>query len=352
MRHTICTLLALIATSPAHATEAGEPSVIARAESSLSTDSGQIRQFAFDGDPATFFASQYAASEQDHLTLTFEKLVALHAITVSTGRADGKDKLDAGVVEVSGDGKQFSELGKFNDGAAVEAKGQKVLAIRIRPSVKLEHPLVIRELTIDSKPSVTTFKYPIEFNVDVADAPEMKPWADKVARLCEAWYPRINEEIYSDGYKPPTVINMSLKSSYNGVAAASGGRIIGSVKFFKAHPDDVGAMIHETCHIVQHYQGGDNPGWLVEGVADYIRFFKFEPPAKLGSIDPANAHYNDSYRVTARFLAYLTKKYDKDIVLKLNKLMREGNYKEEVFKELTGKDLKALDEEWRATLRR
>jgi hypothetical protein len=352
MRQTIRALLALMAFWPELAATAGEPSVIATVESSLGTGSGQIRQFAFDGDPATFFASEGPAKPGDHLTLWFEKPVTLHSVSVSTGRADGTDKLDAGVLEVSGNGKTFSEIGKFTDGAVVEAKGRKILAIRIKPGGNLDHPLVIRELTIDSKPSVTTFKYPVEFVVDVTDAPEMKSWADKVARLCEAWYPRINEELRTDGYKPPTVITMSLKSSYNGVAMAGGGRITGSVKFFKAHPDDLGAMIHETCHIVQRYRSRNNPGWLVEGVADYVRFFKYEPPNKIGPIDAENAHYDNSYRVTARFLAYLTKKYDKEIVLKLNKLMREGNYKEEVFKELTGKDLKALDEEWRATLKR
>ena len=72
----------------------------------------------------------------------------------------------------------------------------------------------------------------------------------------------------------------------------------------------------------------------MEGVSDYVRFFKYEP-GKIGPINAQRAHYNSSYRVTAAFLAYLTEKYDPEIVLKLNKLMREGNYKEEIFKELT-----------------
>jgi hypothetical protein len=54
--------------------------------------------------------------------------------------------------------------------------------------------------------------------------------------------------------------------------------------------------------------------------------------------------------VTAAFLAYVTDKYDKQLVLKLNTLMREGRYKEEIFHELTGKGLEELDKEWRATL--
>jgi hypothetical protein len=182
----------------------------------------------------------------------------------------------------------------------------------------------------------------------------MKPWADKVARLCETWYSRLNDELKSDGFKPATQISMALKSSYNGVAATSGTRITGSVKFFKDHPEDLGAMIHETCHVIQSYGGGGgrrsrNPGWLVEGVTDYVRFFVYEP-GKAGPVNRRRAHYNDSYRTTATFLAYVAKKYDQELVLKLNKLMREGKYKEDVFKELTGKTVQELDEEWLASL--
>src|SRR5206468_483753 len=102
----------------------------------------------------------------------------------------------------------------------------------------------------------------------------------------------------SEGYRPTTQISLSIKKDYNGVAEASGNRIKGSVKFFKEHPDDLGAMIHETCHVVQHYRGRGNPGWLVEGVADYVRFFVYEP-GKAGPVNPRRAHYNNSYRTTA-----------------------------------------------------
>jgi hypothetical protein len=109
-------------------------------------------------------------------------------------------------------------------------------------------------------------------------------------------------------------------------------------------------MVHETAHVVQNYRTRNNPGWLVEGIADYVRFFKYEP-GKLGRISPNRARYNGSYRVTAAFLAYVADKYDKELVRKLNQTMREGEYKEEVWKTLTGKTVQELDEEWRASLR-
>ena len=326
--------------------------VAARVESSLGTSSKQIRQFAFDGDPKTYFASAANPGAADHFTLVLDRPVALKSIEVTTGLPEGSDKLEVGALEISADGQAFDPVAKFADGIAkFEPKDRVVQAIRIKPGSDPSHPLVVREIVLDSAEPVATFRYPIEFTIDVTDAPEMKEWAEKAARLCEQWYPKLNEELKSEGYKPATQISMSLKSDYNGVAEAGGTRIKGSVKFFKAHPDDLGAMIHETCHVIQRYRGRGNPGWLVEGVADYVRFFVFEP-GKAGPVNPGRAHYNKSYRTTASFLAFVSEKYDKELVLKLNAMMREGRFKIEAFKDLTGKTVEELDEEWLASLRK
>jgi hypothetical protein len=251
---------------------------------------------------------------------------------------------------VSADGEKFERIAEFADGEArAKPDGRKIRAIRVRPSQDWKHPLVVREIAVESDPAVATFRYPVEFVVDVSDAPEMKEWADKAARVCERQYAMINEELKGDEFKPRHVVRMTLRKGYRGVAAAGDGRITGSVRWFKEYPDDIGAMVHETVHIVQDYRHGGNPGWLVEGIADYIRFFKYEP-GKLGPINPERSHYNDSYRVSAAFLAYVTEKYDKALVRKLNEAMRKGEYRDEFFRTLTGKTLKELDEEWRASL--
>jgi hypothetical protein len=78
----------------------------------------------------------------------------------------------------------------------------------------------------------------------------MRPWAERVANVCTRAYPIINEELKSEGFKPASRVRLSLKDSYRGVAFASGSDITGSAGFFKKHPDDVGAFIHETVHVV------------------------------------------------------------------------------------------------------
>jgi hypothetical protein len=329
-------------------------------ESSLKTAGGNIRQFAFDGDIDTYFASDGNPGKDDHFTLRFDEPVSIQRIDLGTGRPKGEDFLGSGVVEVSADGRTFEQYATLSwrytrAGAQtlLFAKGKlppKVQAIRIKPG-ELDHPLVIREIKIESEPPVAVFRYPVEFTVNVTDAPEMKEWADKSARVCERQYPMINDELKSDGYKPPTQVTMTLKKDYRGVAATGGSRITGSVKYFQDHADDIGALVHETVHVVQHYRTRNNPGWLVEGVADYVRFFKYEP-GKIGRINQDRARYDGSYRHTAAFLNYVTEKYDKALVRKLNAAMRQGEYKDDLWKESTKKTAQELDQEWRATLKK
>ena len=90
-------------------------------------------------------------------------------------------------------------------------------------------------------------------------------------------------------------------------------------------------MVHELVHVVQQIHNRHSPGWLIEGSADYIRWFQYEPESKRPRPDPRRAKLTDGYRTTAAFLNYLCGKYDKNIVTKLNAAMREG--------ELHGPDL-------------
>src|SRR5262245_57385274 len=84
--------------APAPRVAWGVPAVV---ESSLATGNNQIRQFAFDGDAATYFASEKNAAKTDHFTLTFDVPVSVKSVRVATGRPKGEDALGAGVLEVS-----------------------------------------------------------------------------------------------------------------------------------------------------------------------------------------------------------------------------------------------------------
>jgi hypothetical protein len=314
-------------------------------ESNLVTDGPNIRQFAFDGDAKTAFVSKDEAKADAHLTLHFDRVVDIRTLSVILGDGSTPDV----VLESTTDGKTYTHVATFEMGEAKSAVPRKTKALRVRAVKDSEKPLVVHEFTVDAAPGVAPFRYPIEITFDVADAPEMKEWAEKVVRVCERHYPMICTELASEGFKPTTRIHMAFKSDYNGVAEAAGTRIRGSVKYFKRNPNDIGAMIHETAHCVQLYRQRPMPGWLVEGIADYVRFWKYEP-GKAGRLNPETAQYNGSYRTTAAFLAFVTEKYDAKLVTKLNAILRAGRYQSETWRDLTGKSVEELNQEWRRSL--
>lgn len=320
--------------------------------SSLGSRDDHIRQRAFDGKADTYYQSQDAAKADDHLTLTFDEPTVVRAVAASTGLPAGGDLLDSGSLEVSEDGAKFVPVAAFGPQGTAEGKAEArpIRAVRVRAGRDLAHPLVVRELTIESD-RVRPFEYPVEFTVVCEDAPELQGWTDATARLCEQWYDALNAELPTEGYRPTDHVTLTMKKDYRGVAAAGGGRITGSTRYFEAHRDDQGAFIHETVHVIQNYRGRRNPGWLVEGVADYVRWFVYEP-GKAGPVNPDRAKYDASYRTTAAFLDYLTRTHDREIVKKLNRAMRAGTYDKAIFEQTCGKPVEALGEDWKASLRK
>jgi hypothetical protein len=114
-------------------------------------------------------------------------------------------------------------------------------------------------------------------------------------------------------------------------------------------------------HVVQNYGRARRtnpnatraPGWLTEGIPDYIRFYNYEPQTRGAEISRRRletAKYDGSYRVTGNFLNWVTQTYDKDLVLKLNAAIREGNYSEDLWKEYTKHTLQELGDEWKKDL--
>jgi hypothetical protein len=99
-------------------------------------------------------------------------------------------------------------------------------------------------------------------------------------------------------------------------------------------------------HVVQRYPNSHKgAGWLVEGIADYLRYWKYEsekPRHKIGE----NASYRDGYSTAASFLAWIVWKYDRRTVRRLDAALRKGDYDEALFRKITGKDLPELWDEF------
>ena len=193
-----------------------------------------------------------------------------------------------------------------------------------------------------SSPAVAPETTPVDILLDVNDAPEVKEWALSAANYAIKWYPEICKKLPTDGFSAPREVTIHFKVM-NGVAYTTGQTISVSAAWIKKHPEDLGMIAHELTHVIQHYTRGEKPGWLVEGIADYIRYYFVEPGTKQGGFNPERG-YKGGYNPAAGMLNWLEKEHP-GIVVKLNTLLREGKYTGEQFKELAGGD---PDTEWEA----
>src|SRR5687768_10049513 len=131
--------------------------------------------------------------------------------------------------------------------------------------------------------------------IDTTDFPEAKPWAEQAKKLVEQYFPIVTSWLSTQDYKPHKEIRLVFKKELRVPAHASGGTITISGKWIKDRPDDLGMVVHELTHVIQAYppqrpspaDPSTNPkseirnpksvGWLVEGIADYVRWWRYEP---------------------------------------------------------------------------
>jgi hypothetical protein len=139
--------------------------------------------------------------------------------------------------------------------------------------------------------------------------------------------------------------------AYGGVAECANGIITFSPTWLKKMPGDIDVVTHESMHIVQNYPDGAGPGWLTEGIADYVRYTlgvdNAGAPWSLPAFS-AGQHYENAYRVTARFLVWVENKKAKGAVRKLDAAMRSKTYTDGLWKKLTGKNVDELWKEYSA----
>ncbi len=200
--------------------------------------------------------------------------------------------------------------------------------------------------------------------VDTSETPDLQAWVEgELVPVLVQWYPKIVALLPSDGYEAPQRVTINFRQGMRGVAATGGTSVQCAASWFRENlrGEAKGAVVHELVHVVQQYgrvsRSSRNatrpPGWLVEGIADYIRWFLYEPEtrgAEISGRDLSRVRYDASYRVSANFLNWVTQKYDPGLVSALNAAAREGRYSESMWKDRTGHTLEELGQEWKAGL--
>jgi hypothetical protein len=200
------------------------------------------------------------------------------------------------------------------------------------------------------------------FTLEATLAPDWMEWADPELRpVVQEWYPKLIAMLPSEGFQAATNVTLRFRTDMGGTpASAGGGRVNMNAGWFRRElkREARGSVVHELVHVIQNYgrarrtnpNATRTPGWLVEGIPDYLRWFLYEPETKGAEITERNlsrAKYDASYRISGNFLNWVTLNHDKEIVRKLNAAAREGKYSEQLWKDWTGKTVQELGEEWK-----
>jgi hypothetical protein len=147
-----------------------------------------------------------------------------------------------------------------------------------------------------------------------------------------------------------------IVEDYPGIASASGTTLRLSTSYLQSQYDsgvdlarEIAGIVHFTTSIVyQHSASNTAPGWLMTGIADFVRL-------ESGLIDRAErakgGSYDSSSQTTAFFLDYLATR-NPDVVYQLNLRFAPGEpaYSDDVFVSLMGSDLGTLWAQYQATL--
>jgi len=203
-----------------------------------------------------------------------------------------------------------------------------------------------------------------QITIDTSETPDLTDWAHKdLAPVVQEWYPKLVKLLPSEGYEAPRQAIITFSASMKGVAATGGTRVRCAAAWFRQNlqGEAKGAVVHELAHVVQNYgiarrtnpNATRTPGWVVEGICDYIRWFLYEPQtrgAEITSRNIARAKYDGNYRISGNFLNWVTQTYCKDIVQQLNVAARQGKYSEELWRTATGHTVQELGDEWKASL--
>ncbi len=199
-----------------------------------------------------------------------------------------------------------------------------------------------------------------EATIDTTETPDLTAWAhSELAPVVGQWYPKIVALLPSEGYEAPKKFDIFFGKEAAGVAATRGTHITCSADWYRKNlkGEALGSVVHELVHVVQQYGGrgalGRPPGWLVEGLADYVRWYLYEPQSHGADISPrraAGARYDGSYRVSANFLNWLATKHGTEVIAKLNAASRESKVGPDLWKTLTGSSVEELGTAWQLTL--
>ncbi|MEN8773811.1 MAG: basic secretory protein-like protein [Akkermansiaceae bacterium] len=216
-------------------------------------------------------------------------------------------------------------------------------------------PKVIRFATEDKKHS---------FAVDITNTPQHEKWIKaELSPVILEWYPKIIDLLSGEAYEAPAKVTLKFENDVpNGIPAYATGSVITlNATWFtnQLKKEAKGCVVHELVHVVQNYwlaprlnpNPSRTPSWVTEGLADYIRWFLFEPESKGAHYTPTQIRkmkHDASYRISANFIDWVSRNYKENIASLINNAARNGRYDKSLWKKHTGLSIENLAKAWKS----
>ena len=201
--------------------------------------------------------------------------------------------------------------------------------------------LPLEQLWKDCRKSLLK-SHPLTVTCDVRNAPDMAEFGKTCCKLAKTHYPTICRILGGKDYAAPQTIKFVLIRRFPYPAACTGEGVALGIKWFKQHPGDLGAVIHEMTHVAQNYPQHKYT-WLSEGLTDYVRYrIGLDDGWKIPDGYRPGQKLENGYRDTAAFLLWVEKK-DPGIIPALHHAFLDGSITLDIFWHRTGYP---LDELW------
>ena len=178
---------------------------------------------------------------------------------------------------------------------------------------------------------------------------QLQAWTETLKTRIPLWWPVLTTALSSPDYTPTDHVTLAFyRIDIAGAPAATTGTTV-DVDPWKLivrlhNPDAFGMVAHELVHVVQAYRPSATPGWLTEGIADYMRYYVLLPNDPGRYFDPQGLTEKTGYQPTAGMLDWVEKSHP-GAVQKINQTMRQGGDGAATLATITGADPDAL---WRA----
>ncbi len=158
-------------------------------------------------------------------------------------------------------------------------------------------------------------------------------------------YPKLIADFNPNAKKK---IYFIIDPAYEGAAYAWGEVVVFGFNYMEGNPKDGDVVVHETMHHIQQDYKGSVPSWLVEGIADNVRYhygIDNPDPWTLQEYKPEH-NYDGSYGITGRFLLWIETHKNKNFVKELNNALIKGTNYNDFFIQSLGKNIQDVWNEY------